>query len=381
MMRAGPVTAPEGQEGISKVLAEMCYRGAGGYDSRGLSEALDGLGLQRGGGAAGEMASFGGALLADNLGKALDLHADIVQRPALPESELEPVVALALQDLEALEDAPARKMFVHLRGAYYSNAYGRSALGKAEALQGLTTGALREDHARRYLPGGAILSVAGRFEWGWLKDAVEKAFGAWSGSGPDAPDPQYRTDPHYDHIDQETAQEHIGLTYASIPPTHPGRYAARMAIGVLSGGMSARLFTEIREKRALVYSVSASPSEVRGHGTIMCYAGTTPERSQETLDVLIHELRRLGEGVETSELERARVGLLSSLVMQGESTGARARAITSDFFYLGRVRSLREIREGVEGVTPKDIVDHLAEHPAENFTVTSLGPRRLKVPA
>ncbi len=381
MMRAGPITAPEGREGVSKVLAEMCYRGAGEFNSRGLSEALDGLGLQRGGGASGEMASFGGALLADNLGAALELHADIIRRPKLPDSELEPVVALALQDLEALEDAPARKMFVHLRRTYYTSEHGRSALGTQEALERLSAAALRDDHGRRYTPGGAILSVAGRFDWDWLKDAVGAGFGDWAGSGPPAPEPAYRTEAHYEHIEQETAQEHIGLTYASIPPRHPDRYAARMAIGVLSGGMGARLFTEIREKRGLVYSVSASPSEVRGHGTIMCYAGTTPERSQETLDVLVQELRRLGEGVEAAELERARVGLLSSLVMQGESTSARARAITSDYFYLGRVRSLREIREGVEGVTPEAIVDHLACHPAENFTVTSLGPRRLTVPA
>ena len=88
-----------------------------------------------------------------------------------------------------------------------------------------------------------------------------------------------------------------------------------------------------------------------------------------------------GAFLEKAGEERARVVLLSSLVMQGESTSARARAITSDYFYLGRVRSLREIREGVEGVTPEAIVDHLARHPAENFTVTSLGPRKLTVPA
>jgi predicted Zn-dependent peptidase len=381
MMRAGPVTAPEGQGGISKVLAEMCYRGAGERDSRALSEALDGLGLQRGGGVAGEMASFGGALLADRLGDALQLHADIVRRPALPDSELEPVVALALQDIQALEDAPARKMFVNLRRTYFRNEYGRSSLGDEAALGSLTAKLLRKDRANRYLPGGAILSVAGRFDWSWLQATVEKTFGDWEGAGPAAPDPEYRTAPHYEHIEQETAQEHIGLTYASIPPLHADRYTARMAVSVLSGGMGARLFTEIREKRALVYSVSASPTEVRGHGAIMCYAGTTPERSQETLDVLVQELRRLGEGVEQDELDRARVGLLSSLVMQGESTGARARAITSDYFYLGRVRSLGEIRAGVESVTPGGIVAHLAEYPAKNFTVTSLGPRQLTVPA
>jgi len=377
---AGTITEPPDKEGLSKVLAEMCTRGAGERDSRALSDALDAIGLQRSSGAGIESSSFGGALLADNLGEALRLHADIVLRPHLPEKELEPVVALSLQELQTLEDNPAQKMFVHLRREYFLNEYGRSTLGTETSLRGLTLDDLRLDHQRRYRPQDAILSVAGRFDWNWLQDTVWALFGDWSGQAPPLPSPQPRQTTHYRHIEQDSAQEHIGIAYASVPLGDPDFYVSRMAVQVLSGGMGARLFTEVREKRGLVYAVYASASAVRGFGFVLGYAGTTPERAQETLDVFVGELRRLAEGVTPEELQRARVGLLSSLVMHGESTTARASAIGSDMALLGRVRSLEEIREGIESVTPERLVEHLRRCPPAHFTVTTLGPRPLTLP-
>ena len=110
------------------------------------------------------------------------------------------------------------------------------------------------------------------------------------------------------------------------------------------------------------------------------YAGTTPERAQETLDILIAELKRLPEGVSDEEVANARTTLLSDLVMGGESTGARASSSANDLFHFGRVRSLEEIRAQIEAVTPNAVAAHLREFPPENYTVAVLGPRRLETP-
>jgi predicted Zn-dependent peptidase len=143
--------------------------------------------------------------------------------------------------------------------------------------------------------------------------------------------------------------------------------------------MGARLFTEVREKRGLCYTVSASPHAVRGSGSILAYAGTTPDRCQETLDVLIAEIRRLEEGVTDDELTRARVGVLSDLVMQSEATRARAGSIARDQYLLGQVRTMDAIRAGVQAVTPSSIHEFLTRHPAQDFTVVTLGPQALEV--
>jgi predicted Zn-dependent peptidase len=376
---AGAVTDPDGREGAATVLEGLSYRGAGGRSSRELSAALDSLGIQRGGGAELEYATYGGALLADDLHRALEIYADILRRPQLPPEQFPAEQALAVQKLERLEDSPAEKLFIHLRRAYYPNNYGRTALGTLEGLRSLTPEEVAADHARRYRPGGAILAVAGRFQWGELSESIHRYFGDWEGTAPDLPLPDTTGRVRYQHLPQETNQEQIGVMYPSVPVEHPEYYNMRMAVEILSGGMAARLFTEVREKRGLCYAVRASTHTVRGSGAILAYAGTTPERCQDTLDVLIGELKRLAEGVTDEELARARTGYLSALVMQGEATRSRAFSIARDQYLFGRVRTLDEIRGEVDAVTTASISQHLERHPARDFTIVTLGPVELEL--
>jgi predicted Zn-dependent peptidase len=151
----------------------------------------------------------------------------------------------------------------------------------------------------------------------------------------------------------------------------------RLAVGVLSGGTSGRLFTEVRQKRALCYSVGASYRGGKEHGMVSLYAGTTPERAQETVDVCLAEIHRLREGATASELDRAANRLKAHLVMAGESTAARAAAIASDQFRIGRPRSLQEFAAAVDAVTLDALNDYLARRDFGEFTVASIGPVEL----
>jgi predicted Zn-dependent peptidase len=155
----------------------------------------------------------------------------------------------------------------------------------------------------------------------------------------------------------------------------------RLAIEVLSGGMSGRLFTEVREKRGLVYNVSAGYMSLKGQGSILGYAGTSNERAQATLDTVIHELYRLHEGVSKEELDRAKTGLKASTIMQGESTSARAGAIAHDYFMRGRIRTLDEIKAALDSVTLDQVNAWLKKNPPGPFTIVTVGPKELKIPA
>jgi len=378
LVPSGAATEPEGREGLTSVLEGLCYRGAGARDSRELSDALDDLGIERGGGSDTEYTTFGGATLGDYLPAALNLYADIMRHPRLPEDEWEAQRELALQSLASLEDAPARKMFVQLRRVYFPNIYGRSPMGTLEGLTALTLDDLRADHAARFRPQGTILALAGNVDFDATVCQIEELFKDWHGAPPAAGVPAAVTEAVYQHIAQDTSQQQIGVAYAGVPSTHEHFYDYRVATAVLSGGMGARLFTEVREKRGLVYSVSASASGLRGCGFSLAYAGTTPERSQETLDVLLGELRRMAEGVTEAEVERAKIGMLSSLVMQEESSRARAAAIARDQFVLGRVRPLDEITAAVSAVTPASIAAYYEQLPPRDFTVVTLGPKELQ---
>ena len=142
--------------------------------------------------------------------------------------------------------------------------------------------------------------------------------------------------------------------------------------------MSSRLFTEVREKRGLCYSVYASHEGMKDRGTIVGYSGTRPERAQETLDVMLAEFNKLRDGVQQDEIDRMKAGLKTSLIMQQESTSARAGAIARDWYYLGRVRSFEEIQHEIDSLTPQRVMDYVDAFPFRNPTIVTLGPAELK---
>jgi len=343
LVPAGCVHDPADQIGMASVLSEMIVRGAGDRDSRELSLALDNLGLDRDESVGQHHLRFWGSTLARNVLPGLEIYADILRHARLPDDELEPVQSLALQDLQALEDEPKARVMVELRRRHWPMPLGRDRRGTPESIQRITPKSLRAHFQRCFTPRSTILSVAGNIDWAALKDQVARSFGAWKGEAPSAI--AYETAiGGTAHLAKETAQTQIALAYPSVPFGHPDYYSAQAAVQVLSGGMAARLFTEVREKRGLCYSVWASYQTFKDRACILAYAGTTNERAQETLDVTLRELGGLVDGVTDEEVQRVQAGLKSSVIMQEESTSARAGALASDWYYLGRVRPIEEVQ-------------------------------------
>jgi predicted Zn-dependent peptidase len=237
----------------------------------------------------------------------------------------------------------------------------------------------KADHARRYHARDGILAIAGNIEFDRVRDEVARHFGDWNGQA----EPPFEVLPppgNRHHVDQKSEQTHIGIAWPSVTETNKDYYTVRLAVEILSGGMSGRLFTEVREKRGLCYSVWAGYSSLKGFGSILGYAGTSNERAQATLDTFVAELYRLSEGVTAAELERAKTGLKASTIMQGESTSARAGAIAHDFFIRGRIRTLEEIKAAIDGVTVDRVNAYLKQHQAGPFTIVTVGPKELKLP-
>ena len=372
----GATTDPEGEFGSGTVLSEWLYRGAGERDSRTLSDALDALGVRRGGGAGGESTVFAGSLLADALPEALALYADIVRRPRLEDDEFNLARTVALQELASLDDSPTQRLFIALAKGYFNSPHGRSVYGEEADLKALSAETVRRDAARRLAPREAILSVAGGVRWPEVRALVEDLFGDWEGEGVPLPEVEVAP-PRTDHIEAKTAQTQIGVAFEALAPGNPDWYKNALAIGVLSKGMGSRLFSEVREKRGLVYSVMAANRAVRGYGYTLSYAGTTPERADETLRVLLGELERLRDGVSAEELERARTGILSSLVMEGESSGGVASSLARNTFLFGAPRPLETVKAALLAVSLDDLNAYLAARPEPRFTVLTLGPSAL----
>lgn len=375
---ASVAAEPPHHLGIAAILADMLGRGAGGLDAKGHSDALDHLGIMRSSNAGVSRYRLGATMIGSKLASALPLLVDMIRKPELSDAALDPSRDLALQAIDALEDEPQEKVFIELRKRHYPQPLGRSTLGEREHIERITIEDIRSFWKRTMVPQGSVIGFAGAFDWAQLKALIENQLGDWTGTI-DEPKAGGQSQRGYHHETADTQQVHIGLAYDALPEPDDQSILQRAAINVLSGGMSGRLFTEVREKRGLCYSVYASYSGQRDRGAILSYAGTTVPRAQETLDVLTAELRRLSDGVEKSEFDRAIVGMKSRLVMQGESTGARAAAIATDQYTLGRPRSLDEMARRVDAITLDAVNQFVKDHPPGPMTIVTVGPSPLHV--
>jgi predicted Zn-dependent peptidase len=380
LLDAGAATDPDQHVGTATVLSDLVLRGAGARDNRALTDYLDSLGLQRSSSVGIHHTRFGSAALAARVLDALPTYADIVRRPQLPPDGFEAARDLSLQALEGIDDEPRQKLMIKLREFHFPSPYGRNTMGEKAHLEKLALADAKSDWQRRYRAKDAILALAGNIDFAQARDLVERSFGDWKPGDAITVEAKPPTG-NYRHEPQQSEQTHIGIAYPSLPETDPDYYTLRLAIEILSGGMSGRLFTEVREKRALVYNVWAGYSSLKGGGSILGYAGTSNDRAQATLDTFIAELYRLQEGVTADELARAKTGLKASTIMQGESTSARAGAIAHDFFMRGRIRTLDEIKSAIDAVTLDQVNAFLKGNPPGPFTIVIVGPKELKLPA
>lgn len=376
---AGTADEPAELAGLSTMTCEMALRGAGARDSRQFVTELDNLGVERDANVSDAHTSFSGATLARNLFPALSIYADVLRRPRLPADQVAPSRSVVLHELSSIEDDPAQKVMLELRRRHFPDPWGRPSQGSEETVEAITLDHIRKYVGSSYRPNGTVIGVAGHFAWPALVDHVAKLCGDWK-HVPTADTPAGSPGKQHEHLFQDSNQTQIGIAYSSIPYRDPDYFQAWGSVGVLSGGMSSRLFTEVREKRGLCYSVYATHQSLRDRAGVLCYAGTSSERAQETLDVTLGELVRLSEGVQADELGRLKARIKSALVMQQESSSARSAAIARDWYYLGRVRTLDEIAAHVDALSRESINAYLSEHPPKNFTIVTLGPKPLEVP-
>ncbi|GAA5513726.1 putative zinc protease Rv2782c [Deinococcus carri] len=380
----GSAHDPVGLEGLAGVLEEWLYKGAGGRDARQFQDALDDLGVRRGGGVGPEATRFGVSGLTADLPAALALVADLLLRPALPSEELPILADLARQDLEGLEDSPPDLLATEARRLAFPRAPGSPFAGYAHPASGTPEGLARLDVGNlrgfldRYGTRGSLLGLVADADPAEVRTLLERTFAGW-GLGADETVPALFRPGLRAHVPYpEAEQTHLSLTAPGVSPRGPDWLAWQVALTALSGGSASRLFHAVREERGLAYSVMASSVLLGGQGFLTAYAGSTPERAPETLEVLLAELARLPQGLTGAEFGRARRGLTASVVFGAESLRARASGLTRDLAVFGHVRPVAQLRAQLAALTLEDVNAFLAGyHPAAQVTRVTLGPQEL----
>jgi predicted Zn-dependent peptidase len=376
LVPAGGVYDAVGRCGTAAVLTEMFTRGAGGLSTRELSAAMDNLGLQRSAYVGNAHVTFSAATTADRIIDALPLIGSMLTAPHLADDDFEPARDLIEQSLMSLEDEPRQRLGKVLREYSYAAPWGNSAEGELSDLPTITIDDVRSHYQKFIRPNEAILGIAGNVDIDEIRDAIEASLGNWkSGEVSDVIAGDLPQSPH--HIEHDSAQTHIGLSWNTVPYRHDRYFDAWAAVSLLSGGMSSRLFTEVRERRGLCYAISASLSTLLNEGRVFAYAGTTTERAQETLDVTVAEILRLPEGITEDELQRCKARAKSSLIMQQESTTSRSSSLARDMFHLGRVVTLDEINTRINALTTSQVREFAIEYAPKAMVLVTIGPQEL----
>ena len=379
LLPAGSSRDPDSRLGRSAMWAELLLRGGGSLDSRAQADAFDHLGAGRGTDVQTHHLKISSTLLGARVLDALPRIVEMALAPRFDASAIEPSRDLCGQSIEALADDPAERCMLAAKEHHAPAPFNRSGMGTLEGLGACSREDLASDWANEVKPTGSILAIAGCVDGDAVVDRLNTLLDGWSGDAPPIAE-SAAANRGLHHIEDESNQVQIAVCHDGPAERDGEAMLERVVTSVLSGGMSGRLFTEVREKRALCYSVHASFGADRDWGRTVAYVGTTPEKAQESLDVLLAEIRRINtpDGhVTASEFQRAVIGMKSRLVMSGESTSARAGALARDIFKLGRARSLDDLGAEIDAVTLEQVNDYLSRRDLGTLTVCTLGPTAL----
>lgn len=379
LLPAGHVHEPEKFEGLGVLWSELLLRGAGELDSRDQADAFDRLGASRSASSGTYHLHLSLTALGARVEQALELMVDMVRRPRIDKAGLEASRDLALQALESLADEPQERAFIAARSRHRPPPLNRSGLGREDSLAAIQQDDLTNYWQRLALPVGSFIGVAGAVDAEAIENRLNALLGDWSGITT-TPDFDLVGPRGYGHEADETNQVQVVVVHDAPSEGDEDAWLERVVVNVLSGGMSGRLFTEVREKRGLCYSVSAGYKTSRESGAVTAYVGTAPDRAQQSLDVLMAELERIHQGIDESEFARAMTGMKSRLVFSGESTSARAAALTSDMAKIGRPRSLSELAERIDRISLSEVNDYLKRRRLGRLTIQTLGPAALIPP-
>lgn len=374
----GLADEPADRLGLAHVLEETLDKGTKSYSAQAFADAFDAIGAGRQSGTGRETMTFTCTVLPQHFERAVELHAEMFRNPTFPADAVAVNVDLSKQELLGLQDEAQAYMEKLVARQAYGPTVGRHALGEPELLDKITRDDLVAYWKKNFHAGRMISSVAGAVDAGRAAEVFQKYFDGFGDSaraGRSKHPIQFT--PGTRHHSKELEQEHINICWPGVDATHGDFPIQQVTLGILSGGMSGRLFTEVREKRGLVYWVSAWHETPRGMGMMFLGASTTPERCDLTYATLLHEVDRLADDITQDELDRAVTSITASQETRGDATRSKCAELAGDLFFFGRPIPVDEKLEKVRRVTIGDVRAYLGKHGRDRLCVNTLGPRAL----
>lgn len=362
------------QNGISHLLEHMAFKGTTTRTAKGIAEEIENVGGYLNAYTSRETTAYYARVLADDTSLATDIVADILQNSTFDPGEFEKEQSVVIQEIGQANDTPDDIVFDHFQHTCFPNhPMGWPTLGTAEVVQSLTPSMVQKYMNTLYGAKQMVFSAAGAVDHGEIVALSEKYFKQLPTDCANTVSPaKYAGGDYREQKDLE--QVHVVLGFEGLPYNHPHYYTLSLLSTLLGGGMSSRLFQEIREKRGLVYSIYSYTSSYADTGIFGIYAGTGADEVAELLPVVCEQLVTLGSTIQLDELTRAKAQLKAGMLMGLESTSNRCERLANQYLLYGRHIPVEEIIQKIEAVSIADI-QSLAMHIFKGKpTLTTLGP-------
>ncbi len=339
------------EHGISHLLEHMAFKGTKRRTSRQIAEEIEAVGGDLNAATSTESTAYFARVLKADVPLALDVLSDILTESTFDAEELRREQNVIVQEIGAAEDAPDDLVFERLHEtAFPKQSLGRSILGTRETVRSFKPAGIRAYLSRNYRAPSMLVAAAGAIEHKAIVAEAEKRFASFT--GPAAPSPQLAQFGGGTRVEtRDLEQVHIALALQGIPTRDEQLYSLQVFSSVLGGGMSSRLFQEVREKRGLCYTINAFHMPYSDTGLFVLYAGTDEADAPELMRVAIEQIAIATETINETEVARAKAQMKASLLMALESSEARLGQIARQMLAYGRPIPLGEIVAKVDAVT------------------------------
>lgn len=339
------------EHGISHLLEHMAFKGTSRRTAREIVETIEAVGGDLNAGTGVEITAYYARVLKADVPLALDVLSDILTDPAFDPEELTREQNVIVQEIGAAEDTPDDIVFDHLQStAFPDQAVGRSILGTPATVRSLTGRRLRGYLGRTYRAPDMVIAAAGAIDHATVLAEAERRFAKFNGAAAPPPLPaRYRGGSRIEARDLE--QVHVAMALEGLPQRDPDLYSLHVFTNVVGGGMSSRLFQEVREVRGLCYAIYAFHSPYADTGLFGLYAGTDQIDAPELMRVVIGEIESAAETLNEAEVARAKAQMKAGILIALESSSARAEQLARQLITHGRPIPVEEIVAKVDAVT------------------------------
>jgi predicted Zn-dependent peptidase len=362
--------------GISHFIEHLLFKGTERRTALQIAEEFDAIGGQLNAFTDKEYTCFYAKVLPEHTELALDVLGDMLQNSLLDPEEIEREKNVVIEEIKRHEDTPDELIHdVFLETLWPGHPLGRSVIGRPEVIAALTREDILQYLRRHYLPQRMVVAAAGNMSHAGVVESVERYLGGMAG----APEPRTPLTPAVNagtlEVSRSTEQVHFCVGTRGYTQSEDDRYPLGLIDTAVGGGMSSRLFQEVREKRGLCYAIGSYTASYREAGMFAVYAGTSPENAAEVRTLIQYELSRLAQGgLDAAELQRAKNQVRGAVLLGLDSMSGRMTRLGKSMLYYDRVISPFEVVEKVEAVTPDDVRRVCGSVFSGDYAYAAVGP-------